>query len=178
MLVDGRLKWIIDAYTTSARFPYSQPFAAPTERGALLADAPSDPTATAVQDLDGVNYLRNAVKVVVDAYDGAVDFYTFDTDDPILSAWRDALPGMFQPRSAMPEALERHVRYPEGRLLTHGLVYAKYHMDDPEVFYNQAAGCASAKPSARHSPAISTIIRPPPTPNRLRSAGSRVARSR
>ncbi|NBC48442.1 MAG: UPF0182 family protein [Gammaproteobacteria bacterium] len=137
VLVDGRLKWIIDAYTTSTRFPYSQPFAAPTERDALLADAPSDPTASAVQDLDGANYLRNAVKVVVDAYDGSVDFYTFDADDPILTAWRHALPGMFQPRSAMPEALEQHIRYPEGLLLTQGLVYAKYHMDDPEVFYNQ-----------------------------------------
>ncbi len=137
VLVDGRLKWIIDAYTTSTRFPYSQPFEAPIERGALLVDAPSDPAASAVKDLDGVNYLRNAVKVVVDAYDGAVDFYIFDAVDPILKAWRNALPGMFKPRSAMPEQLEAHIRYPEGLLLTQGLVYAKYHMDDPEVFYNQ-----------------------------------------
>jgi uncharacterized membrane protein (UPF0182 family) len=134
VLVDGRLKWIIDSYTTSERFPYSQPFTAPgppPRRAALDRGTPE------VSYLHGINYLRNAVKVVVDAYDGAVDFYVFDPADPIINTWRKALPGMFQPRGAMPKALQAHVRYPEGLLLTQGLVYAKYHMTDPEVFYNQ-----------------------------------------
>lgn len=137
VLVDGRLKWIIDSYTTSERFPYSQPFTAPEGQTPPFRRAAQDPGTPEVSYLDGINYLRNAVKVVVDAYDGAVDFYVFDPEDPIISAWRNALPGMFQPRSAMPDALEDHVRYPEGLLLTQGLVYAKYHMRDPEVFYNQ-----------------------------------------
>ena len=134
VLVDGRLKWIMDTYTTSDRFPYSQPFAAP---GPPFRPTRQDRGTPEVSYLDGINYLRNAVKVVVDAYDGSVDFYVFDPEDPIINTWRKALPGMFQPRSAMPKALQAHVRYPEGLLLTQGLVYAKYHMRDPEVFYNQ-----------------------------------------
>jgi hypothetical protein len=77
------------------------------------------------------------VKVAVDAYQGDVDFYVFDPTDPLIRAWQQALPHMFQPKEAMPADLRAHVRYPEGLLLTQGLVYAKYHMTDPEVFYNQ-----------------------------------------
>ena len=137
VLENGRLYWIIDAYTTSAYFPYSEPFDAreagewPPRPGARSGDSPD------VGYLDGINYLRNAVKVVVDAYSGDVDLYVFDPQDPLIGAWRSALPGLFNERSAMPEALRRHVRYPQGLLLTQGLVYAKYHMGDPEVFYNQ-----------------------------------------
>jgi uncharacterized membrane protein (UPF0182 family) len=137
VLVDGRLKWLIDTYTTSDRFPYSQPFAAPPAPGSPFRRTEQDQGTPEVTYLDGINYLRNAVKVVVDAYDGSVDFYVFDPEDPIIKIWRKALPNMFQPRSAMPAALQAHVRYPEGLLLTQGLVYAKYHMRDPEVFYNQ-----------------------------------------
>jgi len=137
VLVDGRMHWIIDAYTTSERFPYSEPFVAPSEQIRPLGRRVEDPGTPEVSYLDGVNYLRNSVKVVVDAYEGSVDFYVFDPEDPIINAWRKALPGMFQPRDAMPDDLEAHVRYPEGLLLTQGLVYAKYHMRDPEVFYNQ-----------------------------------------
>ena len=137
VLADGRLKWIIDSYTTSDRFPYGQPFAAPVEAGSPFRRIRPEQGTPEVSYLSGINYLRNAVKVIVDAYDGSVDFYVFDPEDPIINTWRKALPGMFQPRSAMPEALQAHVRYPEGLLLTQGLVYAKYHMRDPEVFYNQ-----------------------------------------
>jgi len=137
VLVDGRMYWIIDAYTTSDRFPYSEPFVAPSEQIRPFGRRVDEPGTPEVGYLDGVNYLRNAVKVVVDAYEGSVDFYVFDPEDPIINAWRNALPGMFQPRDAMPDDLEAHVRYPEGLLLTQGLVYAKYHMRDPEVFYNQ-----------------------------------------
>lgn len=135
VLVDGRLYWIIDAYTTSSRFPYSEPFVAPFARR-LPGGAGGEGTPQ-VDYLSGINYLRNSVKVVVDAYQGDVRFYVFDPEDPLINAWKRALPDMFQPRSAMPGSLQAHVRYPEGLLLTQGLVYAKYHMTDPEVFYNQ-----------------------------------------
>jgi uncharacterized membrane protein (UPF0182 family) len=136
VLVDGRLYWIIDAYTTSERFPYSEPFVAPFA-SRLPVSASGDEGTPQVDYLSGNNYLRNSVKVVVDAYQGDVSFYVFASQDPLIRAWQAALPGMFQPRDAMPDALEAHVRYPEGLLLTQGLVYAKYHMTDPEVFHNQ-----------------------------------------
>lgn len=136
VLVNGRLKWIIDAYTTSGYYPYSEPFSSSEfieyrngdgrELGARVAGY-----------LDGVNYIRNSVKAVVDAYDGSVAFYVFDEHDAIIRTWQRAFPGLFQPESAMPDELRAHVRYPEGFLLVQGLVYAKYHMEDPEVFYNQ-----------------------------------------
>ncbi|MBK1633358.1 hypothetical protein CKO31_21905 [Thiohalocapsa halophila] len=137
VLVDGRLKWIIDAYTTSTRFPYSEPFVAPFASRLPVGAGGDADGSPQVDYLSGNNYVRNSVKVVVDAYQGSVNFYVFEPEDPLISAWQGALPGMFQPRAAMPEALEAHVRYPEGLLLTQGLVYAKYHMNDPEVFYNQ-----------------------------------------
>ena len=137
VLVAGRLYWIIDAYTTSSRFPYSQPFLAPFTGPGPLAAGAGDAGTPQVDYLHGINYLRNSVKVAVDAYQGDVDFYVFDPTDPLIRAWQQALPHMFQPKEAMPADLRAHVRYPEGLLLTQGLVYAKYHMTDPEVFYNQ-----------------------------------------
>jgi uncharacterized membrane protein (UPF0182 family) len=137
VLADGHLYWILDAYTTSSYFPYSEPFETarsrrrPYQRGAGSARPPD------VHYLEGVNYLRNSVKAVVDAYEGSVDLYVFDPEDPIIRSWDKALPGLFKPRAAMPADLRAHVRYPQGLLLTQGLVYAKYHMRDPEVFYNQ-----------------------------------------
>lgn len=136
-LVDGELYWILDAYTTSIHFPYSEPFEAPGAGGFPLARRVNTGRAPDVEYLHGINYLRNSVKVVVNAYDGDVDFYVFEPEDPVIQAWSNALPGMFQERAALPSALAAHVRYPQGLLLTQGLVYAKYHMRDPEVFYNQ-----------------------------------------
>lgn len=121
----GRLYWIVDAYTESTYYPYSQGF-----------DARSEGHPTANQ-LHGANYVRNAVKAVVDAYNGSVDFYVFDEEDPIIATWRKAFPGLFKSRSQMPPDLVRHVRYPNDFLLVQGLMYSKYHMSDPEVFYNQ-----------------------------------------
>lgn len=111
----GRLLWILDAYTTSADYPYSERIVAGTGR---------------------INYLRNSVKVVIDAYDGTTDFYVADAGDPIVRAWARAVPGLFKPIAAMPEELRAHLRYPEGLLITQGTVYAKYHMSDLGVFYN------------------------------------------
>jgi len=113
---DGRLSWIIDAYTSSATYPYSAQ--------ASLEDQP-------------VNYIRNSVKAVVDTYDGSVTFYVFDSADPILAAWRGIFPGLFKDASTMPAWLRAHVRYPELMLSLQAQVYGLYHMTDPEVFYNR-----------------------------------------
>ncbi|MDY7108440.1 MAG: UPF0182 family protein [Planctomycetota bacterium] len=137
VLADGRLYWIIDAYTTSSRFPYSEPFSSTEIIEYKAGEQTRRMRNTAVSYLDGANYVRNSVKAVVDAYNGSVDFYVFEPGDPIITTWRGVFPGLFKDRADMPEALEKHIRYPEGLLLTQGLVYAKYHMDDPTVFYNQ-----------------------------------------
>ena len=111
--LDDRLVWIQDTYTISDNYPYSTP-------------APS-----------GVNYIRNAVKVVVNAYDGQVDFYVADDDDPIIQAYDKALPGLFQPFSEFPPELISHIRYPQDLFDIQGEQFLAYHMTDNRVFYNK-----------------------------------------
>jgi len=114
VVADGRLFWIQDAYTTSDYFPYAQPL-------------PSL----------GINYIRNSVKVVVDAYNGTVDFYLADASDPIAATYRRIFPELFKPMAAMPQALQKHIRYPEDLFLIQAQMYRAYHMDSAEVFYNR-----------------------------------------
>ena len=113
---DGRLFWIMDAFTSSESYPYSTHY-----------------------DLDNrpLNYMRNSVKAVIDAYDGTTTFYVFDSEDPILSAYRGIFPSLFKDASAMPAGLRKHVRYPELLLKLQAEVYGLYHMTNPEVFYNR-----------------------------------------
>src|SRR5437667_1839704 len=113
---DGRLSWIMDAFTTSDSYPYSRHYAL----GNTL-----------------VNYMRNSVKVVIDAYDGTTTFYVFDPQDPIIMAYRQIFPALFQDASAMPPALLKHGLYPELLLKLQAAVYGLYHMTDPQVFYNR-----------------------------------------
>ncbi len=113
---DGRLYWIIDAFTTSDTYPYS------------AEENVGDQT---------INYIRNSVKAVIDTYNGTVTFYVFDQEDPIISTWRDIYPGMFKDASAMPAWLRKHVRYPKPLLDVQAEIYGLYHMIDPEVFYNR-----------------------------------------
>ncbi len=122
VLVDGELRWIIDAYTTSANYPYSEHF--------RFSDRPSGIP-------ESINYIRNSVKTVVNPYNGDIDFYIYDDEDPLVRVWSRIYPGLLKQRSEMPESLRKHVRYPADFLLVQGEVYAKYHMNDPEVFYNQ-----------------------------------------
>ena len=110
---DGRLKWMIDAYTVSNRLPYSKPISR------------------------GINYMRNSVKVVVDAYDGTLDFYISDPDDVIIKAYARIFPKLFKPIAALPEGLKRHIRYPHQFLQIQASMFAAYHMTDPKVFYNK-----------------------------------------
>lgn len=137
VLANGRMYWFIDAYTTSEYFPYSEPFSSSEfieYRNDNQTTAFTRRTATG---LNGKNYIRNSVKAVVDAFDGSVDFYVFEPQDPVIQVWRQILPELFKNKEAMPEALRAHVRYPQDFLLAQGLVYAKYHMQEPDVFYNQ-----------------------------------------
>ena len=113
---DGRLSWIIDAYTTSDSYPYSTHYS--------LGDG-------------SVNYMRNSVKVVIDAYNGTTTFYAFDTEDPVLAAYRRIYPTLFTDASKMPTDLRRHVRYPESLFNLQAEVYGLYHMTRPEVFFNR-----------------------------------------
>ena len=110
---DNTLYWIIDAYTTSDRYPYSDPGS------------------------ESFNYIRNSVKVVVDAYNGFVTFYTVDPNDPILTTWRQIFPDLFQPLAAMPTSLRRHIRYPVDLFRVQSQSLLTYHMTDPQVFYNR-----------------------------------------
>lgn len=136
-LVNGKLHWIIDAYTTSTYYPYSQPYSS-TEYIEYKEGNRKRLLKTNVGlNLHGANYVRNSVKVVVDAYNGSVDFYIFDENDPLIQVWAKIFPDLFKSRSDMPADLQAHVRYPVDMLLVQGLVYAKYHMSDPTVFYNQ-----------------------------------------
>jgi uncharacterized protein len=137
VLVDGKLYWILDAYTTSEYYPYSDPFSSVVWQRDIRR-SPYNPTESAqTVGLGEVNYLRNSVKVVIDAFHGTTDFYVFDEEDPLIQVWRNIFPNVFQARDAMPEGLLQHIRYPEKMLLAQGLVYTKYHMTDPTVFYNQ-----------------------------------------
>jgi uncharacterized protein len=113
---DGRLSWMMDAFTTSDSYPYSSRY-----------------------PLNGnpINYMRNSVKVVIDAYDGTTTFYVFDAQDPIIAAYRQMFPSLFKDASVMPAALRKHVRYPELLLKMQAAVYGLYHMTDPAVFYNR-----------------------------------------
>ncbi len=110
---DGSLHWMWDAYTVSDMFPYSEPFAGRN------------------------NYIRNSVKIVVNAYTGTVDFYIADAEDPIIKTYEKIFPGVFKPLEKMPEDLRRHIRYPADLFQVQAEKYTTYHMTDTEVLYNQ-----------------------------------------
>jgi len=137
VLADGELYWMVDAYTTSTHFPYSEPFS--TQELIQYKEGDQQRVMRIQQDyrFEGINYIRNSVKAVVNAYDGSIDFYIFDEEDPIIQVWDKVFPGLLKSRDEMPASLAKHIRYPTDYLLIQGLVYAKYHMNDPEVFYNQ-----------------------------------------
>jgi hypothetical protein len=110
---DGHIAWIVDAYTTSDHYPYSQ------------------------RNADQINYIRNSVKVVVDAYSGTTEFYVADPEDPVIQTWERIFPVLFKPMSQMPGDLRQHIRYPEDLFLIQADIYRTYHMTDPQVFYNR-----------------------------------------
>lgn len=133
----GQLYWIIDAYTSSRNYPYSEPFS-PSERIGYSGLNENQSLHNLISSyLNGSSYLRNAVKIIVNAYSGEVNLYIFDETDPLIKVYDKIFPGLFRNKSEMPDEIKQHVRYPSDMLLAQGLVYAKYHMTDPEIFYNQ-----------------------------------------
>lgn len=125
VVLDGRITWLIDAYTTTSRYPYAQQ--ADTDR--LLSNSGLR---------HGFNYVRNSVKVAIDAYDGDVKFYVVDDGDPIAAAYAKAFPELFSPPSAVPDELRAHFRYPEDLFRVQTNMWGRYHIGDPKEFYSQS----------------------------------------
>src|SRR5204862_4153014 len=115
MVIDaaGRLRWILDAYTATTGYPYAQPLQ------------------------NGINYMRNSVKVVIDAYDGTVTAYLADPTDPLVRTFAKIFPGIFQPLDSMPADLRAHLRYPEDLFHVQSELYGAYHMAEPDIFYHR-----------------------------------------
>lgn len=129
-VVNGRVTWILDGYTTSATYPYSQR----VDLRAASSDTTSG-TGTVLQAKQNINYIRNSVKATVDAYDGTVTLYQFDENDPILTAWNKAFGGnIIKPRSAIPAELAAHFRYPEDLFKVQRDLVSKFHVSDPKQF--------------------------------------------
>jgi uncharacterized membrane protein (UPF0182 family) len=112
VIIGGRTVWVVDCYTISDRYPYAERY-------------------------NGVSYIRNSVKVTIDAYDGTTTLYAFDAEDPLLKAWGKVFPGLLTSATKMPEELRAHLRYPEDLFRLQAEVYKTYHMQDPKVFYNK-----------------------------------------
>jgi uncharacterized membrane protein (UPF0182 family) len=130
-VVDGRVTWILDGYTTSDSYPYSLQM----QLGEAAADALTGTGTTALPD-QTFNYIRNSVKATVDAYDGTVTLYQWDTKDPVLKTFMKAFPGVVKPKSDISKELESHVRYPEDLFKVQRDVLTRYHVDNPVDFYN------------------------------------------
>lgn len=113
-VVNGKLYWIVDAYTTSSYYPYSEPYSG---------------------EVGSTNYIRNSVKVVVDAYNGDTNYYVVDQDDPVARTYQKIYPTLFKDGKEMPEGIRKHIRYPNSLLKIQAGVYTKYHMDQVKVFY-------------------------------------------
>ena len=150
VLSEGKLYWIQDAYTGSSYFPYSNPQSTDPFVGANQANSPfgpnglgsrfAEPAGAAVVPqtaLEGLNYVRNSVKVVVDMFNGDVKFYVMDAADPVLRVYRKAFPGVFKTLSELPPDLKAHLRYPEDIFAVQANQYKTFHMKDPQVFYNR-----------------------------------------
>jgi uncharacterized protein len=143
VVVDGKVQWVVDLYTTTSRYPYAQ-----------MADTDQVSSASGLNRR--FNYVRNSVKATVDAYEGTVTFYVMDEEDPIIDAYRDAFPDLFSD-DPLPEDLQAHLRYPEDLFRVQTAAYARYHLDDPDDFFNQDdawrvardPGTAGADPSTQ-----------------------------
>jgi uncharacterized protein len=144
VISEGRLLWIADAYTVSDRYPYSQP-------------------------VSGINYIRNSVKAIVDAYHGHVRLYIADERDPLIQTWARIFPGILKPLSEMPADLRAHLRYPEDIFKIQTAVYSTYHMDQPQVFYNKEDQWSVVSMAEKQGEAESQVMEPYYTIMRLPS---------
>jgi uncharacterized membrane protein (UPF0182 family) len=154
--LDGRAVWVVDAYTTSTRYPYGQ----------RIGDVQRSPRSGLA---DGDNYVRNSVKAVVDAYTGDVTFYVVDEADPVLRAWRGAFPDLFTPISDMPAGLREHLRYPEDLFRIQTDVYSKYRID-PALFFQRDGNAWSVAQAPGFEPSQTNVVAP--NPNAANAANS------
>ncbi|MFD1114486.1 UPF0182 family membrane protein, partial [Sphaerisporangium aureirubrum] len=130
-VVNGRILWIVDGYTMSEDYPYSER----RSFGDMTRDTSTDRLLAAQQPRDHINYIRNSVKATVDAYDGTVSLYAWDDQDPLLRTWQKAFGGIIQPKSAISPQLMDHLRYPEDLFKVQRDILGNYHVTDPNAFY-------------------------------------------
>ncbi|MDI3193133.1 UPF0182 family protein [Pseudarthrobacter sp. AL07] len=152
-VVDGRVKWIVDGYTTSQHYPYSQP----EQLSAATADSQTSAGRTVALPNSSVNYIRNSVKATVDAYDGSVTLYAWDDQDPILKAWQKVFPTSLKPYSEMSGDVMSHVRYPEDLFKVQRELLGRYHVTEPGSFYQ-----AKDVWSVPNDPTVDTEVKQPP----------------
>ncbi|MDX3852551.1 UPF0182 family protein [Streptomyces sp. AK02-01A] len=131
-VVNGRIQWIVDAYTTTNGYPY----ASRTTLGDTTADSLTDNQRAVVAQQNQVNYIRNSVKATVDAYDGTVNLYQWDTEDPVLKTWMKAFPGTVKPKAEINSELLAHLRYPQDMFKVQRELLTRYHVTDPAQFYS------------------------------------------
>jgi uncharacterized membrane protein (UPF0182 family) len=149
VILDGQMKYVVDAYTTSASYPYAQR----AETGALARGS-------GLLNRD-FNYIRNSVKAVIDAYDGTVTFYVVDPDDPIISAYQQAFPDLFTDGREVPEEIRAHFRYPEDMFRTQTNMWGRYHIENPDDFYNNNDGWNVAQdPGSGSAADVSQVLDP------------------
>jgi uncharacterized membrane protein (UPF0182 family) len=147
VVVDGRVTWLLDAFTTSDRYPYAQ-----RANNSQLSAA----TGLALD----FNYVRNSVKVAVDAYDGSVTLYAVDDTDPVLATWRSVFPRLFTPVSEAPPALVAHFRYPEDLFRVQTNIYGRYQFDDATLFFNRDAAWSVAQAPAIEPEGAAAVLAP------------------
>jgi len=153
-VVDGRVKWIVDGYTTSASYPYSAV--------QQLSNAISDTyTPTPQLALDDINYIRNSVKATVDAYSGKVTLYAWDENDPILKTWQKIYPATVKPISAISSDLMSHVRYPADLFKVQREILGTYHVTDPNTFYSSSDAWITPNDPSKSTAAEAARLQPP-----------------
>jgi uncharacterized membrane protein (UPF0182 family) len=138
VIVDGRILWVLDMYTTSTRYPYSQPLETEAiDRLRITSSLTTD-----------INYIRNSVKAVVDAQNGDATFYLFDPDDPVARVWSETYPGLFESADNMPDGIEQHLRYPQDLFRLQSYMYLEYHVtDEAQLFSGNDAWSLPGDPS-------------------------------
>jgi uncharacterized membrane protein (UPF0182 family) len=146
VVIDGRIKWIVDGYTTLENLPYAER----TQLDDATTDATTDDPASQQRTVNNdLSYIRNSVKAVVDSYDGSVDLYEFDEEDPVLKAWEGVFPDVVKDKSEISDELMEHLRYPEDLFKVQRELIAKYNVDDPGVFFtNDAFWSVPSDPTA------------------------------
>ncbi|HET7138533.1 MAG TPA: UPF0182 family protein [Arthrobacter sp.] len=152
-VVDGRVKWIVDGYTTSQYYPYSQQ----AQLSAATTDSQTTSGRAVALPNSSVNYIRNSVKATVDAYDGSVTLYAWDDQDPVLKAWQKVFPTSLKPYSEMSGDVMSHVRYPEDLFKVQRELLGRYHVTEPVSFYK-----SDEVWSVPNDPTVSTEVKQPP----------------